>query len=46
MELQFAAETAQGAYPVSVNEFRRTRIQIGVFGYTGRSRSALGTGAR
>src|SRR5262245_12767850 len=39
-------DSAGLAFPVSVNEFRRTRIQIGVFGYTGRSRSALGTAAR
>src|SRR5262249_39588048 len=34
------------AYPASVNWFRLTRIRIGAFGYTGRSRSALGTAAR
>jgi len=39
-------DSAGLAYPASVNEFRRTRIQIGVFGYTVRSRSALRTGAR
>src|SRR5262245_59878641 len=39
-------DSAGLAYPASVNEFRRTRIQIGVFGYTVRSRPALRTGAR